>query len=101
MNRLWLLAPLPVLALGAYSWASAPVKTRATLNYRCELGRHVVALERAQFVSVMVGGRNYDLRWVEEHVARGQGMEWRVTSSGAALKRLSSGHSLANRCVQR
>jgi hypothetical protein len=101
MNNSWWVLLVPVIALGAFGWASASRNTKTHVAYRCDLSRHVIAFERGGGLGLMIGGRHYELSWHRPNLARGQGLEWHVTGYGATLKRASSGYALASGCVQR
>ena len=101
MNALWWsLLGAALIGVSALTVASALPGTRATQQYRCEQSRNVIALERPEFVRLMVAGRSYDLTWTDASTARGQGLIWRVSKSGAALTRVSSGFALASGCAR-
>ena len=85
---------------GAFVWASAFPAARATQQYHCEQNRNVIAVERPEFVSLMVAGRSYDLSWTDASTARGQGLIWRVSNGNAALTRVSSGFALVRGCAR-
>ena len=88
------------LSAGAFTWASAFSTARATQQYRCEQNRSVIALERPEFVRLMIAGRSYDLIWTDASTARGHGLIWRVSKGSAALTRTSSGFALARGCAR-
>jgi hypothetical protein len=98
MHRLWLLAPVPALALG---WASSPFNAGSSLRYRCEFGRHIMTLEHERVIRILVQGQHYDLERQHQTLARGHGLQWQVTRNGATLTRVSSGYVLARGCVRR
>jgi hypothetical protein len=100
MNRLWLLASIPALTLGALGLGGAPERPETTLQYRCAEGRVVIATQRHSFVSLIVRGNAYELTWQGENTAKGHGLEWRINADGrAALKRASSGYELVSACI--
>ena len=106
MNRTWGLALLGI-ALSAsaigYStavWANTPSRTRATYQYRCDANRNIIALERPEFISLMVAGRSYDLEWTDASTARGQGLIWHVAKTTAGLTRVSGGYAVASGCTR-
>lgn len=88
------------LSAGAFTWASAFPAARVTQQYRCEQNRNVIALERPEFVSLMIAGRSYDLTWTDASTARGHGLIWHVSNGSAALIRISSGFMLARGCAR-
>lgn len=104
MNRTWGLVLLTValsgLALSALTWANVSPRARATHQYRCDQQRNVIALERPEYVSLMVAGRSYDLEWTNLSTAQGHGLIWRVSKNRAALTRVSSGFALASGCTR-
>ncbi len=88
------------LSAGAFTWASTVPAAPVTQQYRCERNRIVIALERPEFVRLMVAGRSYDLTWLNASTARGHGLLWRVSNGNAALTRVSSGFALASGCAR-
>ena len=93
---------LLIVALSAtvFTWAGGSPRARATHQYRCEQSRNIIALERSEFVSLMVAGRSYDLQWTDASTAKGQGLIWRVSNGSAVLTRVSSGFALASGCAR-
>ena len=101
MNKLWWSLLIGTLiGISALTVASVPPRARATQHYRCEQSRNLIALERSEFVSLMVAGRSYDLEWTDASTAQGQGLIWRVSNGSAALIRVSSGFALASGCAR-
>jgi hypothetical protein len=101
MNRVWGVAVL-VIALGAtaLTWANTSPRVGATHQYRCDSSRHLIALERPSFVSLMFAGRSYDLTWTDASTAQGHGLIWRISNDRASLTRVSSGFTLASGCAR-
>lgn len=101
MNKLWWSLLIgTVIGVSALTVASVPSRVRVTQHYRCEQSRNVIALERPEFVSLMVAGRSYDLTWTDASTAHGHGLVWRVSKDRAALTRVSSGFTLASGCAR-
>lgn len=96
----WALLFGTLIGASVLTAASAPPRVRTPQQYRCKQQQNLIALERPEFVSLMVAGRSYELTWIDASSAAGHGLIWRVSKNRAALTRVSSGFTLAGGCAR-